>query len=166
MEQTTTPIKDVTNFLFIKDGKILLGMKKRGFGQNKYNGFGGKLKEGETIIEAALREAKEEVGLTPTVYQKHAVIDFPDSYPLRMHLYVATEWEGEVTESDEMLPRWFSFEEVPYSEMWKDDIYWLPYILKGKKIKASFTFQNSNDDDGTKENHVVAHSIHVVKKLD
>lgn len=159
-------VKDVTNFLFIKDGKVLLGMKKRGFGVNKFNGFGGKLKTGETILEAALREAKEEAGLTPTVYEKYAIIDFSNSYPLRMHLFVASAWEGQVVESEEMQPVWFNFEDIPYKEMWEDDIYWLPYILSGKKIIASFTFENDDDVDGTKENHVVKHTIQVVPKLD
>ena len=40
-----------TNLCFLlKDGKVLLGMKKRGFGAGKWNGFGGKLKEGKGLI--------------------------------------------------------------------------------------------------------------------
>jgi len=35
-------------------------MKKRGFGEGKWNGFGGKNKAKETIIETALRELHEE----------------------------------------------------------------------------------------------------------
>lgn len=34
---------------------VLLGMKKRGFGAGKWNGFGGKVQPGETIEEAARR---------------------------------------------------------------------------------------------------------------
>ena len=37
-------------------------MKKRGFGAGKWNGFGGKVEPGETIVEAAVREVKEECG--------------------------------------------------------------------------------------------------------
>jgi len=43
--------------------KILLGMKKRGHGEGKWNGFGGKVEEGETIEEATRRETKEESGV-------------------------------------------------------------------------------------------------------
>eukprot|EP00056_Hartaetosiga_gracilis_P017259 m.6783 g.6783 ORF g.6783 m.6783 type:complete len:151 (-) comp5533_c0_seq1:454-906(-) len=39
--------------------RILLGMKKRGFGKGKFNGFGGKLEKGETVEEAAVRELQE-----------------------------------------------------------------------------------------------------------
>lgn len=159
-------VKDVTNFLFIKDNRVLLGLKKRGFGINKYNGFGGKLEHGETIEEAAIREAKEESGLTPLVYTKRAVIDFPDSYPLRMNLFVATHWSGQEVETDEMLPVWFDFDKVPYHQMWEDDRYWLHYILAGKTIRASFKFENNNDIDGTATNHVVDFLIEEVDRLD
>ena len=36
-------------------GEILLGLKKRGFGVGKWNGFGGKVEPGETIPQAAAR---------------------------------------------------------------------------------------------------------------
>ena len=35
--------------------RILLGMKKRGFGSGKWNGFGGKVEPNETIEDAAKR---------------------------------------------------------------------------------------------------------------
>jgi 8-oxo-dGTP pyrophosphatase MutT (NUDIX family) len=35
--------------------RVLLGMKKRGFGKNWYNGFGGKVEKNESIFEAAIR---------------------------------------------------------------------------------------------------------------
>ena len=40
---------------------MLLGMKKRGFGTGKWNGFGGKVEVGETVADAAQRELEEEV---------------------------------------------------------------------------------------------------------
>jgi 8-oxo-dGTP diphosphatase/2-hydroxy-dATP diphosphatase len=42
----------VTDF---KNEKILLGLKKRGFGVNKWNGLGGKVEPGESIIYGAKR---------------------------------------------------------------------------------------------------------------
>ena len=40
--------------------QLLLGMKKRGFGVGKWNGFGGKFDAGETVRDCALRELEEE----------------------------------------------------------------------------------------------------------
>eukprot|EP00729_Bicosta_minor_P028396 gene28396-12164_t len=47
----------------LETSRILLGMKKRGFGAGKWNGFGGKVEVGETIVEGAVREMQEESGL-------------------------------------------------------------------------------------------------------
>ena len=38
-----------------KDDQVLLGFKKRGFGINKWNGFGGKVESGESITTCAIR---------------------------------------------------------------------------------------------------------------
>lgn len=42
---------------------VLLGLKKRGFGTGKWNGFGGKVEANENIRQAAVREMKEEAGI-------------------------------------------------------------------------------------------------------
>ena len=47
----------------LRDGQILLAMKKRGFGEGKWNGAGGKVNAGETVEHAAVRELREEVGV-------------------------------------------------------------------------------------------------------
>ncbi|MDR0650832.1 MAG: NUDIX domain-containing protein [Candidatus Peribacteria bacterium] len=48
-------------FLFNLQGQLLLAMKKRGFGVGKWSGPGGKVEEGESISQAAVREVEEEV---------------------------------------------------------------------------------------------------------
>ena len=61
----------------IQDGnRLLLGMKKKGFGKDKYNGFGGKVEAGETVEQAAIRELKEECGLTANTCKKLAELTF------------------------------------------------------------------------------------------
>ena len=51
--------KLLTLVFIIEKDSILLGMKKRGFGAGWWNGFGGKVQQGETIEEAAKRSIKE-----------------------------------------------------------------------------------------------------------
>ena len=41
--------------LIRESARVLLGMKKRGFGQGRWNGFGGKVEKGETILQGAIR---------------------------------------------------------------------------------------------------------------
>eukprot|EP01018_Ginkgo_biloba_P030580 Gb_40140 [translate_table: standard] len=71
----TTP-KLLTLAIVNKDGRVLLGLKKRGFGEGYYNGFGGKVEEGETIEEATARELEEESGLIPLRMTKQGVLTF------------------------------------------------------------------------------------------
>lgn len=47
--------------LLRKNGSVLLGWKKRGFGAGKWNGFGGKLEQGETMLECAKRQDKLDI---------------------------------------------------------------------------------------------------------
>jgi len=51
--------KLLTLVFIIEQERILLGMKKRGFGAGWWNGFGGKVQQGETIEEAAKRSTTE-----------------------------------------------------------------------------------------------------------
>ena len=64
---STHIMRDCTLCFVRKDDKILLGMKKRGFGKGKYNGFGGKKEDNETIHDAAIRELREESGILTNV---------------------------------------------------------------------------------------------------
>jgi len=49
------PRKIYTLVVLHNESCVLLGLKKRGFGKGKWNGFGGKVEEGETIAQAAMR---------------------------------------------------------------------------------------------------------------
>ena len=59
---------------YTKNSLILLGMKKRGFGTGKWNGFGGKVEAGESNEQAALRELKEESSIIAKVCGEIALI--------------------------------------------------------------------------------------------
>ena len=66
-----------TTLLFLRRGnEILLARKKRGFGKGKYNGVGGKLKKGESPEMAMVREAREEISITPIQYDKKGIVEF------------------------------------------------------------------------------------------
>ena len=134
-----------TLLLIIKDGKVLLAKKKRGFGAGLYNGAGGKVNAHETVEEAMLREAKEELNIVPINYKKRAEINF-DEYVkderalVNMHIYVAENYEGSPEETEEMQPVWFETSKIPFSRMFPDDSYWLPEILKGNNVTGFFKY--------------------------
>jgi len=127
-----------------KDSKILLGMKKRGFGAGFWNGFGGKVKEGESIEEAAKREIKEEIGVVPLDLKKMGILKFQfkgEPEILEVHVFSCSNFEGEIKETEEMAPKWFKIEEIPFDQMWPDDKYWLPLLLEGKNFRGKFYFE-------------------------
>lgn len=139
---------ETTLCLLKKDDKILLAMKKKGFGEGKYNGVGGKIEKDETPERAMIREAQEEVSVIPTKYEQVGILEFDEYYKgnklrLVFYLYMVYEWEGEPAESDEMAPKWFDINDIPYDKMFPDDKYWLPLILEGKKINAYFEFDEN-----------------------
>jgi 8-oxo-dGTP diphosphatase/2-hydroxy-dATP diphosphatase len=141
--------------------RVLLGMKKRGFGEGKWNGFGGKVEPGESVLECAKRELVEESGL-----------DVPlQSLELRGRLQFQMNSDGMVNsetgevssdldvrvfscdsttacagqtpaESEEMAPRWWEWDKVPFASMWADDPIWFPHLLAGKKFVGSIVFQD------------------------
>jgi len=39
---------------------------------------------------------------------------------------------------------WTPVDEIPYEEMWEDDIYWLPQVLSGKGVDGRFVFQGED----------------------
>ena len=125
--------------------QILLGMKKCGFGKGRWNGFGGKVKKGESIEEAAKRELFEEAGLTVKNIQRLGIVDFgwqDKTDDLEVHIFKASNFSGEPIESNEMSPKWFNINEIPFNSMWQDDKHWLPLFLENKKFRGRFVFDN------------------------
>jgi 8-oxo-dGTP diphosphatase/2-hydroxy-dATP diphosphatase len=134
--------------LIVRDNKILLGMKKRGFGQGRWNGFGRKVNEGEAIEAAAAREVMEEVNLVVSGLEEVGVLDFgfPNSEDIfEVHIFKPNSFSGEPQESEEMKPQWFGLNEIPFSQMWSDGKYWFPLFLSGKKFKGRFLFDSADN---------------------
>jgi 8-oxo-dGTP pyrophosphatase MutT (NUDIX family) len=142
-------MKETTLLFLRRDDEILLAMKKRRFGEGRWNGVGGKVAGEESIEDTLLREAQEEIGITPTTFSKVADISFDQYFKgehalMHANVFIATDWEGVPTESEEMKPQWFPIDTLPYDAMWQDDPYWLPLVLKGKKIEASFVMDQND----------------------
>jgi len=153
-------IKHLTLCIIHKGGKVLLGMKKRGFGEGKWNGFGGKVNEGETIESATKRELLEESGLTANNLEKLGVLDFSwkgkETEILQVHIFKTTDFSGEPTEEEEMKPQWFEISQIPYDTMWSSDKYWFPLFLENKNFAGKVIFDENNN--------VLEHTIHATAK--
>ena len=140
-------------------GEVWLGMKKRGFGAGRWNGFGGKVKVGETIEQATIREMEEETGfkVTNLTLAGRLLFQNGDSPELiEMHVFRTTDFPESLTESEEMRPQRFKGSDIPYDQMWEDDRYWVPYFLAGKYFSGEFTLDNDDHMIEAKVREVVA----------
>lgn len=149
-------MKIFTLVLVMRNSEILLGLKKRGLGEGKWNGFGGKVEFGETVIRAAMRELCEESGIVAdecNLLQRGIItMDFAngeDSFEI--HVFLCTNYKGEITETEEMKPQWFDIHHIPYDLMWSEARLWYPVFLSGHPFEASFSY----DIQG----HIINHAI-------
>ncbi|XP_033747423.1 7,8-dihydro-8-oxoguanine triphosphatase-like [Pecten maximus] len=142
-----TSNKLLTLVLLRQAPNILLGMKKRGFGAGRWNGFGGKVEPGETIKAAARRELLEEScvvcdDLKEVGHLKFEFIGEPQI--LEVHVFTSSNFEGEPKETEEMRPQWFEEKSIPFDQMWPDDLHWFPLLLNGKTFSGYFLFEGHN----------------------
>ena len=130
---------------YVMDGdNVLLILKKRGLGDGYYNAPGGHIELEETSTEAAIRETKEETGLTVSDLKERGTLRFQFKDGMRMVCYVFTTsvWEGDLKECDEAKPFWADKNNLDYEMMWKDDKLWLPLLLDGKEFEGWFVFDD------------------------
>lgn len=90
---------------------------------DKWIGVGGKFEPGESPEDCLLREVKEETGLTLTEYDFRGIVTFvSDEWGTEyMHLFTATEYEGEVHACDEGELVWVPKTEIGKLKLWEGD---------------------------------------------
>ena len=136
---------------FIRDGKVLLAIKKKKIGKGLWNGYGGGIEPVDlTPKHATIRELGEESGGMSTSIDKltqvadtyfHNTTEDGPTFVCHMLVYFAYEWNGEPSETEEMsLPTWFDFDKIPTDKMLPADKIWLPIVLSGKKIKFKASY--------------------------
>ena len=97
--------------------------KKNDMNHDKWIAIGGRFEAGESPEECALREVKEETGLTMIAPAYRGVVTFiNDRYETeRMHLFTADRFEGEMTDCDEGELVWILKAQMDALPQWEGD---------------------------------------------
>ena len=111
-------MRNVVNALLLRQGIVLLA--RRSPHRKAYPGLwsfpGGHVEAGETLEQALIREASEEVNVAPVTYSAVARIVDPNttSEPITYHMYAVREWSGQpsIINDEHTELRWFTLEEA------------------------------------------------------
>lgn len=87
--------KESVGVLVISDGKVLSGTRHNDFGYGLVCGPGGHVEPGETPEHAALRETKEEFGISPKALIPLGRGPYEPDTGLTPYLFLCTDYEGE-----------------------------------------------------------------------
>jgi len=109
-------IPRVLIFPFSAEGKVLLlqGAKHKRLWAGKWNGIGGHVESGESILQAAKRELQEESGLQASrwIFCGEVMVDTQTNPGIAFFIFKAEELNGSLQESSEGQLSWFTLEEI------------------------------------------------------
>ena len=112
-------------YLFRGDEVLMMHRtrKKNDMNHDKWIAVGGRFEDGESPEDCAMREVREETGLTMTDPRYRGVVTFVnDQYETeRMHLFTSESFTGELTDCDEGELVWIKKAEIDLLPQWEGD---------------------------------------------
>lgn len=139
---TWEPREQATLLFVIRESHILLIQKNRGIGAGKVNGPGGRIDQGESALQGAIREVREELQITPTGVREIGKLrfQFTGGHSILCYVFTATGCRGEPVATEEATPLWTPVDEIPFDRMWEDDRIWMPLLLEGTQFSGRALF--------------------------
>lgn len=142
------PKCELTNMVMIQDadGKVLVQDRIKSWKGLSFPG--GHIEDGESIVDSAVREIKEETGLDVKNLKACGVIHWSNNKTYDRYivfLFKTGDYSGELMpESDEGRNFWITIEEFRNTPTENDAPKYLPVFLEDKYIEA---FGSWNDDN-------------------
>jgi 8-oxo-dGTP diphosphatase len=124
---------------------IYRNKKENDYHKGKWNGLGGKLEQGESPEECAIREIKEESGLEVKSLKMKGIITFPmfdgndDWY---VFFFISDQYEGNLINSPEGHLQWIPNEKLMDINLWEGDKIFIPWLFQDKFFSAKFNYEN------------------------
>jgi 8-oxo-dGTP diphosphatase len=118
----------------------------------KYNGFGGKAEFGESPLETAKRELKEESGLDLPFekFKPLGMVSFPNFKPQKKEDWLVNVFSvslppefrlREYKPVDEGEAVWVDENKLLELNLWESDQVFLPYVMREKPFMATFWYE-------------------------
>ncbi|MDK6939579.1 8-oxo-dGTP diphosphatase [Aerococcus sp. UMB8487] len=126
----------LTSLVYLIDGDEVLMLhrtkKANDINHNKWLGVGGKFEWGESPLECAQREVKEETGQELLEAQARGVVTFfyAEDDPLYIFLYTGRLASREVIQTYEGDLAWVAREQIPQLELWEGDRLFLKKLFE------------------------------------
>ncbi len=131
--------------------------KPNDYHAGKYISVGGKFEPGESPEDCAIREIKEETGLTALKLDLQGFITFPnfqhDGEDWYSFVYRVTDFEGTLIDSNEGTLYWIDYDQVMSMPTWEGDYIYLKWVMDSKTPYFSAKF--NYDSQGQLENYTV-----------
>lgn len=136
--------KAVRTFL-INDNNVVVTKYKTEKNLDYYDIPGGKIENGETSLEASIREFKEETGIKiiSQEYKGNVIIEYPNMI-FDIDVYIAKEYDSTPTEFEENYSMWINIDELLNQDKKIPSIEILKYLnLENIKLKI-YVDENHN----------------------
>ena len=59
---------------------------------------------------------------------------------MTVEVFITEPGRASPAESDEIRPEWFPVTALPFDRMWDDGKQWLPRVLAGERLRATFSY--------------------------
>ncbi len=118
--------------------------KENDMHKGKWNGLGGKLKNGESPEECVIREVKEESGLTIIKPSIKGIITFPAFDEIddwMVFVFTSNQYTGSLIECDEGVLDWISNENIYNLNLWEGDKIFMRWLNDKPFFSAKFIYE-------------------------
>lgn len=144
-------IRKASRCIIMEDDKVVVTKYEKG---NHKEGFyeipGGKIEEGESAEEAAIREVKEETGMTVSnlQYKGNLILEYPDRI-FDFQVFLTSHFEGKPQNFIENSSEWILLEELVQKEKLLSNIILLDrfFIQTIKDERFNFTMKITTNDE-------------------